>query len=58
MFSPVDLGLTRWASSASIQSHLSALEQRSAEIEGVLPINHTPTIKLVRAHKIIISFSL
>jgi len=58
MLSSVDLGLTGWASSASSLSLLGALEQRFAETKGALPVGHTPTIKLVRAYKIIISFSL
>jgi len=58
MFLPVDLGLTRWASSTSSLSPPGALEQRSVETEGALPVDHTPTIKSVRAYKIIIGFSL
>jgi len=58
MFSSVDLGLTGWASSTSSLSPSGALEQHSVEIEGVLPVDHTLTIKSVRAYKIIISFSL
>jgi len=33
-------------------------EQRSAEAEGALPVDHTSTIKSVRAYKTIINFSL
>ena len=53
MFSLVDLRLTGWTSFASSLSTPSTLEQRSVETEGALP-----TIKSVRAYKIIISFSL
>jgi len=45
-------------SSVSGLSPLGALEQRYAGTEGALPIDHTPTIKSVRAYKIIISFGL
>ena len=58
MFSAVDLGLTGLTSSASSMSPPNTLEQRSIETEGALPVDHTPTIKSVRAYKIIISFSL
>ena len=57
-FYRVDLGLTGWASFASSLSLLGALEQRSVETKRALPVDHTPTIKLVRTYKIIISFSL
>jgi len=52
MFSPVDLRLTGWASSASSISPLDALEQRSVKTEGALLVDHTPTIKSERAYKI------
>jgi len=51
-------GLTRWASSASNLPLFGALEQRSVETEGALPVDQTSTIKSVRAYEIIISFSL
>jgi len=58
MFLLVDLRLTGWRRSAFGLSPSSTLEQRPIETEKVLPIDHTPTIKSVRAYKIIISFSL
>jgi len=57
MFSPVDLRLTGWTSSASSFSPLGALEQRSIEADGAVPVDHTLTIKSVRTYKIIINFS-
>jgi len=51
-------GLIGWTSSFSNLLSLGALEQRSVETEGALPVDHTLTIKLVRAYKIKISFSL
>jgi len=49
MFSSVDLELIGWASSASSLSPPGALEQRSVKTGRALPVDHTPTIKLVRA---------
>jgi len=45
-----------WYLGLFVVSLLGALEQRSAEPEGTLPVNHTPPIKFVKAYKIIISF--
>ena len=42
MFSPVDLELTGWASSASSLSPLGALEHCSVETERTLPVNNLP----------------
>ena len=50
MFLPVDLRWTGWASFAFSLSPLGALEQRSIETDGALLVDHTPTIKSVRAY--------
>ena len=52
------LGWTEWQAPLLDYLFLLHFEQRSAETEGALPVDHTLTIKLVRAYKIIISFSL
>jgi len=58
MFLLVGIGLTSGASFVSSLFPPDALEQCSAEKEGTLPVDHTPTIKSVKTYKIIISFSL
>jgi len=44
--------------SVSSLTPLDAMEQCSAGTEGALPVDHTSTIKSMRAYKIIIIFSL
>ena len=52
MFSSVDLRRIEWVSSSSDLSPISALRCRSTGIKGALPVDHTLTIKSVRAFKI------
>jgi len=52
MFLPIDLRWIRWASSSSDLSPIGAPRYRSTRTKGVLPVDHTPTIKSARAYKI------
>ena len=52
MFSLVDLGRIGWASSSLLLSPFGAPRCRSTGTKWVLRVDHTPTIKLVRAYKI------
>jgi len=52
MFSSVDLEQTEWASSSFALSPIVALRCRFIGTKGVLPVDHTPMIKSVRAYKI------
>ena len=53
-----DLELTGWASFGSNLSPHGSLEQRSAETERALLVDHTSTVKVVRAYKIIGKYSV
>ena len=56
MFSLVDLGWMEWASSSSDMSPIGAPRCCSIGTNGTLPVDHTPTIKSVRAFKLQILF--
>ena len=56
LVSPVDLEWTEWANSSSALSPIVASRCRFTGIKGVLSVDHTLTIKSVRAYKINIQF--
>ena len=52
MFSSIGLGWIEWASSTSDLSPIGAPRYCSTGTMGALPVDHTPTIKSVRAFKL------
>jgi len=52
VFSLVDIVWIEWASSTFDLFPIGASKYRSSGTKGVLPVDHTPTIKSVRAFKL------